>query len=779
MRRGGCTLGGLRGGVHLRRVWLVAIVGCAPREAQAPAPTGVTPGMTEAPAMATGRGGVAAGLVHSCAVEGGQVLCWGYNGHGELGDGTRTDRRTPAPVVGIADAVEVAIGAWHTCARRIGGEVMCWGEGGSGQIGDGQRGARLTPARVEGLAGATRLAAGMQHTCALAAGGEVWCWGSDTFGESGAAGPEDRPRPVRVPGLRGVTAIAAAGNCSCAVVEGQVRCWGQMPLPDADAKLAHETGPVAVPGVAGAVEVAAGERHACARTGDGRVLCWGEGRDGQRGDGVRDEPPRPWPGRHPPPQRRAPRGVATVVGVADAVAIAAGGDTTCVRTTMGTVQCWGAGRDGQLGDGGSEVQARPVTAEIDGVADLSVGSAHVCVRRTDGAVWCWGYNDYGQADNRGVGAGAAPLQAIAGRAEEVAIGEAHVCARGDGKVWCVGDNAYGQLGDGTRTAREVPVVVPGIADAAQVIAGTRHTCVLRRGGVVQCWGDDTFGQLGRPGAILGEPFDEHRGPLPLPPIEARSSAVAVSPVGLGAVKLLAVHEHATCALQVDGAVVCWHGEGEAAVTVQARLPADTRSLAIGAVHTCAALASGEVRCWGLNFYGRVGDGTKIDRPQPTPVLGLRDAVGVGAGRLHTCALRRGGEVACWGGPNFAGQLGDGTEEARAAPVAVSGLRDAAALAIGREHSCALRRGGEVVCWGSNVDGVLGDGTEGSRMVPVVVKGIAGATALAAGEHRTCAVLADGKVSCWGRALTMAAPQASGPTWSVARAPAAIVGLPGR
>lgn len=459
------------------------------------------------------------------------------------------------------------------------------------------------------------------------------------------------------------------------------------------------------------------------------------------------------------------------VEVRDAAQVVAGGGSTCVRTGGGAVLCWGADRDGQLGDGGSEVQARPVAARVEGVVDLSFGAAHACAVRADRSVWCWGYNEYGQADAREVADAAAVVREI-GRGTAVAVGGGHVCALDGGLVWCVGENAYGQLGDGTRTARTEPVVVPGIRDAVQVIAGARHACVVLQSGGVRCWGDDTFGQMGQRGAPSGEPFDVHSGPLPLAAIEARSSVVPVTPVGLGAARSLAVHEHWTCALQVDGAVACWHGAGEAPVTVVQRLPATTQSLAIGAVHSCVVLQDGAVNCWGLNFYGRIGDGTRVDRPQPTAVVGLRGpAVTVAAGRLHTCALLRDGGVACWG-TGFAGRLGDGSEQERDRPVMVKGLTDAVALTAGHEHTCALRRGGSAVCWGDNSGGVLGDGTRGARSLPVVVKGVT-ATALAAGEHRTCAVREDGSVVCWGEALEEVARPRGELGWSVVRTPVAI------
>lgn len=773
MRRGAIVVG-------------LVLVACAPREAEVPVPRYESPAAESKAAVETvvvgpGRAqGVAAGLVHSCVVVAGAVHCWGYNGHGELGDGTRVDRRTPAPVVGIADAVQVVAGGWHSCALRSDGTVMCWGDAGEGQVGDGATGTRLAPVAVKGLSGITELAAGTSHTCAIGQAGAVWCWGMNVFGEVDAQGPEARTVPVRVKGVT-ASAIAAGSNYSCAVSAGRVRCWGQVPLPDlADGKVAEKTGGVVtVPEVQGAVEVAAGDRHACARVNDGRVLCWGRGREGQRGDGVVDELPPRWRGPHPPPWRPPPRGVVEVGGVRDAAQLSAGSDSTCVRTTEGAVLCWGAGRDGQLGDGGTTAQARAVAAKIEGVVDLSVGSAHACALRGDGNAWCWGYNEYGQADNRGVAQDFAAVRAVGAKASAVAVGGGHVCALGEGRVWCVGENPYGQLGDGTRVSRDRPVTIAGIRDAVQVVAGERHTCVVREGGAVQCWGDDTFGQMGQRGLPSGEPYDEHSGPLPLAPIEARSSAVAMTPLGLGAVKLLATHEHRTCALQVDGGVACWHDWAEVPVKVEARLPG-AKALALGAVHTCVVVADGGVKCWGKNFYGRIGDGTRIDRDQPTTVIGLRGpAVAVAAGRLHTCALLQDGGVACWG-TGFAGRLGDGDEEERAAPVMVKGLSDAVAIAAGYEYSCAVRRGGEAVCWGDNSNGVLGDGTRGSRSVPVKVKGVTAVTMVAGGEASTCAVGQTGAVACWGKALReVAGPQGDGPGWSIARVPVAVRrGAPG-
>src|SRR5690606_19542762 len=85
---------------------------------------------------------------HSCArrADGG-VSCWGDNWHGQLGDGTDTERWTPTAVVGIDDAAEIAPGSSHSCARYAAGGVSCWGNNPVGQLGDGTTTDRWMPVK--------------------------------------------------------------------------------------------------------------------------------------------------------------------------------------------------------------------------------------------------------------------------------------------------------------------------------------------------------------------------------------------------------------------------------------------------------------------------------------------------------------------------------------------------------------------------------------------------------------------------------------------------------
>ena len=97
------------------------------------------------------------------------------------------------------------------------------------------------------------------------------------------------------------------------------------------------------------------------------------------------------------------------------------------------------------------------------------------------------------------------------------------------------------------------------------------------------------------------------------------------------------------------------------------LPAPAVGISAGAKHTCAVLDTGALYCWGSNTTQQLGDGTVTSRPQPTQVYGLSSGIAaVAAGSWHTCAMTTTSDVKCWG-ENVYGQLGDGTNIVRSQP----------------------------------------------------------------------------------------------------------------
>jgi len=104
----------------------------------------------------------------------------------------------PAPVRGIEGAVEIAAAARHTCARLASGVVRCWGYNGFGQLGDGSDEERETPVDVSGIDDAVGLAVGVRHGCVLRRSGGVACWGRNHEGQLGDWTTEARHAPVAV-----------------------------------------------------------------------------------------------------------------------------------------------------------------------------------------------------------------------------------------------------------------------------------------------------------------------------------------------------------------------------------------------------------------------------------------------------------------------------------------------------------------------------------------------------------------------------------------------------
>ncbi|HRW04968.1 MAG TPA: hypothetical protein P5121_07730 [Caldilineaceae bacterium] len=149
-------------------------------------------------ALTTGALAIAVGTHHSCALTMQGIKCWGYNQHGQLGDGSQTNRTTPINVVDFTEGGEVIVaGGFHTCAVTTTGGVKCWGENGVGELGDGTQTSRLTPTDVTDLSSDVNvITTGVSHTCVLMTNGLAKCWGYNIYGEVGDGTRQIRSTPV-------------------------------------------------------------------------------------------------------------------------------------------------------------------------------------------------------------------------------------------------------------------------------------------------------------------------------------------------------------------------------------------------------------------------------------------------------------------------------------------------------------------------------------------------------------------------------------------------------
>jgi len=199
---------------------------------------------------------------------------------------------------------------------------------------------------------------------------------------------------------------------------------------------------------------------------------------------------------------------------------------------------------------------------------------------------------------------------------------------------------------------------------------------------------------------------------------------------------------------------------------------------VGAVHSCALLNDGRVKCWGWASVGQLGLGSMQPHGQPAGTMGDdlpavdlgtgRTAVAISVGYAHACAVLDDGSAKCWG-QNADGQLGLGDTETRGdepgemgdnLPAIDLGTgRTAVAIAAGTSHTCALLDDASVKCWGNGSQGQLGLGDTDGRGdqpgemgddLPAVNLGTGKTAAgIVAGGSHNCAVLTDGNVKCWG------------------------------
>ena len=175
------------------------------------------------------------------------------------------------------------------------------------------------------------------------------------------------------------------------------------------------------------------------------------------------------------------------------------------------------------------------------------------------------------------------------------------------------------------------------------------------------------------------------------------------------------------------------------------------SIAAEGDHTCLVRADGNVLCWGNNASGQIGDGTSGNtRLAPTLVSGITSAIAVAAGRDHTCALLT--SEACDAGVSttLASSASEPATASSPVSVAVPNLSNVVSLVAGTAHTCARQSNGTVRCWGLNDFGQIGDGNAASpRFTPAPSVVCTDAVKIAAGASHTCAVRGGGIMSCWG------------------------------
>jgi Regulator of chromosome condensation (RCC1) repeat len=367
--------------------------------------------------------------------------------------------------------------------------------------------------------------------------------------------------------------------------------------------------------------------------------------------------------------------------------LAAGQAHTCALRPAGDVVCWGRNSEGQLGTGDGSTQGS--AQNIANAVAIAGGGFHTCALIAGGTVQCWGNNQYGQVGvpNSGALVLVATPVAVPGISDAVAVmaGGFHTCIlHVGGTASCWGSNSKGQLGDGTNHDSSAPVTVnlsiEGNMPLAALAGGGLHTCaIVAATANVVCWGANNVGQLGQGSHSNSEPFAgppvmtggdpgcpgfgigcANPDPPPAPMIfKARAIAASIGGNQGG------FH---TVALDLSGQDFGWGNNNEAEInpTIGGEQDFAQRGaangggiIAAGGFHTCVAMLSFRVICYGSNSNGQLG--TSTPGGFVTATLG---PLNIAAGAFHTCAVigplfNPGGDpagtVMCWG-DNDEGQV---------------------------------------------------------------------------------------------------------------------------
>ena len=726
---------------------------------------GTTTG-SNAARMVPGIGGmvsIAAGNLFSLAVkDNGTVWAWGDNFYGALGDGTSVDRLSPVQLSGISGVAQVAAYSLgnFSLALKTDGTVWAWGQNNSAQLGDGTFTNRATPAPVTGLNNVTALAAGSGHSLALKADGTVVAWGGNTYGTLGDGTFVTRSTPVTVAGLTNVIAIAAGQNHSLALKsDGTVWAWGEnLNQKLGDGTTINRSSPVQMNGMTNVQAIGAGTTYTMAIIADGSVLEW-------YGTTVSTAPVLVLglasagtlnldfaagvfiPRVNMALSASVQSNIIRVSGIANGSAISVSGgqyriDAGTFTSTPGTIN------DGQLlalqqtasatcgtttvvtitiaSLAGSTRNFSVTTLPCDNtpnpLADL-LTQAHVTpgIARTSNAITVSGINASVAISVVGGEYSIGCTTIFTPTASTIANNQT-VCVRQNASMSAdTVTNATLSVGSLSTAFRVITAPAPGFTTTPQVFAGV--SSALRSDGVVFDWGTN---------------------PLPR------------SDIG-GVVKLAATSSNAL-ALRADGIV--WargnnsYGQlGDGTTTANATtkpVPGLTTvaAIAMGGLHGLAAKIDGTVWAWGDNAFGALGNGTQIDSLSPQQVAGLSGVTQVVAGSQHSFAVKTDGTVWAWGRNDLL-LLGDGTNTQRLLPVQLTTLNNINGVSVGYTHALALRGDGTVWAWGQNGNGRLGDGTLTNRISPIQVAGLTNVIAISAGYDHSLALKNDGTVWAWG------------------------------
>jgi alpha-tubulin suppressor-like RCC1 family protein len=483
-----------------------------------PTTTGYQTMAASVPGLTSGVGSISAGNAFSMALKIGgtatsgvtEVWAWGRGAAGQIGT-AGTDLESPAQIISpaqitsLSNVSALAAGDNHALALKN-GQVLAWGDNGRGQLGDGKLTFRQEPVTISGLPAPVNVFAGAYHLVSKGAVGTPSndrSWGSSWKGQLAetAVLPVQRPLYKLAPTTSLITTTPLAAGAAHTLAG--VQSVGDNLANQLGQTLTGVTLTATLANVSGlpaqVSSVAAGVRHSLAAFGKD-LWVWGANEAGQLGNGntLIVDPTKAT-------QLSDPFSIG-VGGTATITALAAGAAHS-VASVNNKVYVWGSNLFGQLGKPTTTLSLNSPSelAPCSSAPQIAAGWYHT-VALCNGSVLTWGSNTMGQLGHAADAATNAVSFPISGvTITKIAAGAHHTLAMGSvgtpavTKVWAWGSNQYGQLGDSSTTNRSTPIEIVSSSGATDIAAGAGYSVIIK-GATTVIMGDGRDGQLG-----LGNP----------------------------------------------------------------------------------------------------------------------------------------------------------------------------------------------------------------------------------------------------------------------------------
>ena len=685
---------------------------------------------------------ISGGMYHNLAIDqNGNLIVWGLNNNGQLGDGTTADRIDLTHIMDGTTFTEISAGGLFSLAIDNAGNLYAWGANGVGQLGDGTTVNKLVPTQI--MSGTTfkAISAGISHSLAIDVSGNLYVWGNNNKGQLGNGTTTNISTPTQIMSGTTFTAIAAAQNYSLAIdSNGNLYAWGENnngELGTGDTTAYTVPTQVMAGTTFKSVVAGRGQAYNLAIDTNGNLYSWGQNTYGQLGNNSTDDVNTP----------------TQILAGTTFEKISVGYNTSFAIDTDGNLYAWGANGNGELGDGTKTLRKSPVkVAEGTKFTDVSATWNHTLALGETGNLYAWGSNENGELGNGTTESKLVPTVIAESTDAKYKVEYYKQNLTLDGyelaeEIELI--DTKGQTVTAEKkeyegfTAKELPSGVVK-SDGSLVlkvyydrnkykVTLNRNKGLIQEGNITEyTYGIETTlpTNVVYPGNTFGGWYDnESLTGTAVTKISATDTGDKTYYAKwtedykkMGFVKVAMAKASLSLAIAESGNLYAWgtgylgNGTTTSAVPIQIKKELKFKEVSTGAYHVLAIDENENLWAWGGNTSGQLGDGTNVAKTNPVQVKSGTKFKKVATGNEYSIVLDIDGNI--WScGYNIYGVLGNGATNSNNVLTKITSGTKFKDISAGHFHNIALDEDGNIWTWGHNSNGQLGDGTTTDSSVP--------------------------------------------------------------